>query len=200
MNLLSILLKTLLSDGALSVLGKKTGLNAKQLKKLIPLAIPVLIKFLTKNASSQSGALSLLGALTQHTSQKTMVEQLDEADEEDGGKIIGHILGNESAGTIASLAGQSGLSETEVQKALGGMAPALLSSLSAATNTASAGKAAGKVDLSDGLDLSEVMTLLGGKSQSSGLGGLLGGLFGGKQEQDSKANGMELLSLLSALK
>ena len=35
MNLLSILLNTLLADNALSALGKKSGLSAAQLKKLI---------------------------------------------------------------------------------------------------------------------------------------------------------------------
>ena len=67
MNLLSILCKSLLSDGALSALAKKTGLSVSKLAKLIPLALPLLLKALTSNASSESGALSLLDALTQHT-------------------------------------------------------------------------------------------------------------------------------------
>ena len=87
MNLLGILLKALLSDGALKALAKKTGLSSKQLKKLLPLAVPLLLKMLTKNASEKDGALSLLGALTQHTSKKTMEEQIEEADTEDGGKM-----------------------------------------------------------------------------------------------------------------
>ena len=207
MNLLSILLKTLLADNALSALGKKTGLTSKQLKKLIPLALPLLLKFMTSNASTASGAQSLLGALMQHTSKKTMADQLDEADEEDGGKIVQHILGAQSGEAINGLAQQSGLSDDEVKKALGGMAPALLSSLSAATQSAAAKP---KVDLSDGLDLSDVMGLLGGgQMQSSGLlggllggsGGLLGGLLGGSNaaEEDNDLNGNALLSTLTAL-
>ena len=93
MNLLSLLLKSLLTDSSISALAKKTGLNASSLKKLIPLAIPLLLKFLTKNASNESGALSLLGALSQHTNQKALSDPIDEADTEDGGKIIGHIFG-----------------------------------------------------------------------------------------------------------
>lgn len=224
MNLLNILLKTMLTDTAITALAKKTGLSSAQLKKLLPLAIPLLLRFLTKNASTENGALSLLGALTQHTNTKAMPEQFSEADEVDGGKIVNHILGNESANAILSLSEETGMSNEDVNRALSGLAPALLSSLSAATNTASAGS---KIDLSDGLDLSEMLTMFGGMSapQSNagsglgllgsllgaapaapaapaGAGSLLGALLGGAtSEADSSINGTALLSsLLSAMK
>lgn len=218
MNLLNLLLKSLLTDSSVSALAKKTGLNSGMLKKLIPLAVPLLIKFMTNNASSQAGAQSLLGALTQHTNKRTLAEQIDDADTEDGGKIIGHIFGNQSDAAISSLAQQSGMSNQDVSSALAGLAPALMSGLSAATTSASA---APKVDLSDGLDLSDLMGMFGGaqaqtQSSSSGLlsgllgggaggfgGGLLGSLLGGSATQadnDSAVNGTQLLSLLSALK
>jgi len=206
MNLLGILLKALLSEGAIKALAKKTGLNSKQLKKVLPLAVPLLLKMLTKNASEKDGALSLLGALTQHTSKKTMAQQIEEADTDDGSKIIGHILGKDQDQDVLSLSNQSGLSQKEVQSVLSGIAPALLSGLSAATN---AGSASGKVDLSDGLDLGEVLTLLAGANakpepqpQSTGL---LGALFGKKkpavqEEKDASVNGAALLQALLALK
>ncbi len=220
MNLLSLLLNSLTNDSTVSALAKKTGLNSAVLKKLIPLAIPLLIKFLTNNASSQSGAASLLGALTQHTSTKTLADQIEEADTDDGSRILGHIFGSESDNALNSLAQQSGLSSQDVGSALSAMAPALLSSLTAATNTAAS---APKVDLSDGLDLSDLMGMFSGvqsaQAQPSSSGGLLSGLFGGSSssgggllgslfggsaapqvEQDSSLNGTQLLSLLSALK
>ncbi len=221
MNLLNLLLKSLLTDSSVSAMAKKTGLSSSVLKKLIPLAIPLLIKFMTSNASSQSGAQSLLSALTQHTSQRTLAEQIDDADTVDGSKIIGHIFGKQSDNAINSLAQQSGISSQEVSSALSAMAPALMSGLSGAANTASS---AAKVDLSDGVDLSDLMAMFGGaQAQSqpsaggllsgllggnslggSGLGGgLLGSLLGGgaqQAEKDSAINGTELLSLLSALK
>ena len=196
MNLLSILLKSLLSGGTLSALAKKTGLNAKQLKKLIPLAVPLLLKMLTKNASSGDGAASLLSALTQHTSKETMEKQIAEADTEDGAKIIDHILGSGKEANVLALAQQSGLNSQQVSGVLSGIAPALLSGLSAAAAT---GSAAGKVDLSDGLDLSDVMAMLGGSgSQSTGLFGSLFGVKPAKEEKDSSVNGAELLQLLLA--
>ena len=79
MSLLNVLTKSLLSDVAVSALAKKTGLSSAKLKKLLPLAVPVLLKALTSNASSQSGIQSLLGALTQHTNTKSLPEQINEA-------------------------------------------------------------------------------------------------------------------------
>ena len=198
MNLLGILLKAMLSEGALKALAKKTGLNSKQLKKILPLAVPLLLKMLTKNASDKDGALSLLGALTQHTSKKPMAQQLEEADQDDGAKIIGHILGKDSQSSLLSLSSQSGLSQQQVSSVLSGIAPALLSGLSAAT--ASAGSSAGKVDLSDGLDLSDVVAMLGGAKPEPV--SLLGSLFGKKkpvkEEKDAGLNGATLLQLLLA--
>ena len=217
MNLLSLLLKSMLTDSSISAMAKKTGLSKAVLKKLIPLAIPLLIKFMTSNASSQSGALSLLGALGQHTNRKSIADQIAEADTDDGSKIIGHIFGNQQNAVVSSLAQQAGISNADVSSALAGMAPAILSGLSAANSTASHA-AAGRVDLSDGLDLSELVTLFGGQSQpaSAGLlsglmgsasnslgGGLLGSLLGSSAaaaDTDISVNGTQLLSLLSAFK
>ena len=188
MNLLNVLLKVLLTDGAISALAKKTGIGSAALKKLLPLAIPLLLKALTNNASSQSGVQSLLGALTQHTSKKSMADQIAEADQADGKKILGHILGSGASNEFGSLAAQTGLSADQVSNALSGIAPALLSGLSAATQSSGA---AGKVDLSDGLDLGDVMAMLGGaQSGSSPVGGLLGSLLGGGQSSASPVGGL----------
>ncbi len=196
MNLLNVLLKSLLTDSAVTALAKKTGLSSAMLKKLLPLAIPLLLKALTNNASSQSGVQSLLGALTQHTSTKSMPEQISDADLVDGSKILGHILGSAAPAEYQNLAAQTGLNANQVSSALSGIAPALLSGLSAAT--ASSG-AVGKVDLSDGLDLGDVMAMLGGASQSasSPAGGLLGSLLGGSQSSASPMGGL-LGSLLGS--
>lgn len=194
MNLLSILLKVLLNKDNLSALAKKCGLTPAKLKKLIPLALPLLIKYLTGNAANQSGALSLLGALGQHNTNKALTEQIAEADPEDGRKILGHIFGQNAEPEIQVLANQAGLSGKETSAALDSIAPVLLSSL----NTAASSAKKKKVDLSDGLDLSEVMTLLGGGGSS---GGLLSSLFGGKRpdEKDDGLNGNALLQTLLQL-
>ena len=197
MNLLSLLCKSLLADGALSALAKKTGLSSAKLKKLIPLAVPLLLKALTNNASSQGGLQSLLGALTQHKNTRSVAEQIRDADTVDGGKILAHILGKNADAEVRSLAAQTDLNDQEVRSVLSSITPSLLSGLSAFT-ASGAGKP--QLDLSDGVGLEDVMAIFGGASApSSSAGGLLGGLFGGKQEeeeQDSGVNGTALLNLL----
>ncbi len=204
MNLLNILMKSLTSGAALEALSAKTGLSEKQLKLILAIAIPLLLKKMTSNASSQNGANSLLGALTQHQSSKSIAEQLDEADEEDGAKIVGHILGEDKDDLMSSVASQAGASEDDVAKVLGNISPSVLNGLSSATASAKAEKSG--VDLSDGVDMNDVLGLLGGSGlfgggNSSGAG-LLGSLLGGAAPQeDQSINGTQLVNtLLSMMK
>ena len=224
MNLMNILTSALTSGAALEALSAKTGLSQKQLKLIIAIAIPLLLRKMTSNASSQNGASSLLGALTQHQSKKEIPEQLENADVEDGAKIVGHILGDEQEDLVREVAAQADVDPKDVNIVLGNISPTIMNGLSAATESASAQQSSG-VDLSDGLDLSDVMGLLGGAasqgaaaapSQSSGdspvqnlggAGGLLGSLFGSLMggasapEEDHNVNGTQLIqSLLSMMK
>ena len=181
MNLLSLLTGSLTSGSSIDALSGKTGLSSAQLTKLLPLALPLLLKFLTRNASSADGAQSLLGALGGHKETRSMAEQISGADEEDGAKIVKHIFGDQTDSIVSSLAKDNEMEEADVSKALSNIAPAMMSGLSAATTSAS------RVDLSDGLDLSDLMGMFGGagagiasaKETASSGGGLLGGLLGG---------------------
>lgn len=214
MNLLNVLMNSLTSGPAMQALASKTGLSQKQLKMILAIAIPLLIKKMTSNASSQAGASSLLGALGQHRNAGTIENQLGNVDEEDGAKIVGHILGDEQNDLIQSVAGEAGVGAQDVEKVLGNISPSVLSGLSEATNVAASQQSSG-VDLSDGFDMSDVMGLLGGAAGVSGAGGLMGSLFGGgggaggllgsllgggKPEQDQSVNGNQLIqSLLSMM-
>ena len=66
MNLLGLLLSAMTSQASVGQVSGKTGLSEKQIKKLMMIAIPLLIRYMTQNASSNNGAQSLLGALMQH--------------------------------------------------------------------------------------------------------------------------------------
>lgn len=195
MNLLNVLLKVLLADAAIKALSGKTGLSSSSLKKLLPLAIPLLLRYMTNNASSQSGALSLLGALTQHSNFRSAEEMLAEADEEDGGKIVQHILGDDTNRAVEMLAEETNLSSGEVNRGLNGLAPVLLTVLASAM--LSANNQSNSTQQGGALDLSNLLNVFGGSSvqqpvqQSSG--GLLGSLLGGNSAPAQ--NG----SLLSAL-
>ena len=132
MNLLGLLLAALTSKNALAQIAKKTGLDEKKIKKLMMIAVPLLIKYMTSNASSGDGANSLLGALAQHNKKEDVGLQLKEADEKDGGKIIGHIFGKKQDNVTQTLSAQSGLTQEQVNQILAIMAPAILSGVSEA--------------------------------------------------------------------
>lgn len=212
MNLFDMLQGSMTTESSVNALTEKTGASNKQISMLIMLALPIIIKMMTKNASSQSGAQSLAGALLQHNSKRDMADQISNADEEDGGKILGHILGDDANDVFDSLASETGMSQDQVSTALGNLAPGLMSGVSAAATETSG------VDLSDGFDLSDIMGMFGGSTEQSsggGLGllgsllgggqggGLLGGLFGGGaddgQEDQSQIDGSALLQSLAGL-
>ncbi len=181
------------SKASVNALSEKAGSSSKQTSLLISLAIPLLLKYLTGNASSQSGASSLLGALTQHTSKKSMAAQLQDADEEDGRKIISHILGDDSSAVINALSQQTGMPDEMVSLLLGNMAPALMSELSAAASAASASGGSTNADSVDFTDLfntfeSEPQSQVQSLPDFGGLG-FLGSLLGGVNNMAGASGG-----------
>ncbi|MBQ7993375.1 MAG: DUF937 domain-containing protein [Solobacterium sp.] len=180
MNLLQLLLSSMANTSSVNSAAKKTGLSSVLIKKLIIAAVPLLIKYMTKNASSQNGALSLLSALTQHTSNRSMAQQIEEVDEADGAKIINHILGNDKDTVVKELAAETGATADQVTRGLASIAPALLSGLSAATS------AAKPQAQSNALDLSSLLGMFaGGQQQAASSTDLLSALFGGAQQQQT---------------
>ena len=198
MNLLSLLAGTMLSQSSVNSVSGKTGLSNKQIQKLVMLALPILIKYMTKNASSGDGALSLLGALSQHKDNNSMDLQLKEADEDDGAKIIHHILGKKEGMVTQDLSAQTGLDADQIRKVLAILAPGLMSGVS---NAAEASAAEAAQAASTQKPVNPLSSLLTG-------GGIFGSLQGGRpdaapaaqtaldKDGDGRIDGTELLSLL----
>lgn len=190
MNLLQLLMGAMTSQSSLGSVSGKTGLSDKQVRQLMMLAIPLLLKYMTKNASSSSGAQSLLGALTQHSDKKGMDAQMDSADEDDGSKIIGHIFGKNEDKVTQDLSAQTGLNSSQIHKVLSIMAPALMSGVSEAASSSAVPEEKAEAPSLSGLSGS----------------GIFGSLFGkGKQEQnkeenDAALNGTALLQALLRVK
>ena len=126
MNLLGLLMAAMTTKNALGQIAKKTGLSEKQIKKLMLIAIPILIKYLTQNASSGDGAHSLLGALAQHNNKEEMGLQLKDADENDGHKIIGHIFGKKEPAIMSGVSEAASNQKPSAQSAVPGIFSALL--------------------------------------------------------------------------
>lgn len=224
-SLLSSLLGSMTSDSSVSSLSHKTGLSSAAINALVQAALPLLLRSLTQNASSSSGLSSLIGALGQHTSKKSIEEQIGEADVEDGEKIVGHIFGSNTSDVLSQLSKETGIEKEKVNELLGSMAPAMMSTLSAAT-------AAGKDSKADVGSLGSIVGGLAGgnaasavsavketakeaakekakETASSGLGSIIGGLggiLGGAKEEKKEEKKEEAVSasndgtdLLSAL-
>lgn len=192
MNFVDLLMNSMTSDSSVEALSEKTGTSTKQTSSLLSLALPILIKFMTQNASSESGAQSLANALTQHTDTSSMVQQFSNADTQDGNAIIQHILGNESSDVVNVLAQETDTDSNSVSNLLGNMAPALLSGLSAATSSAQ-----NNVQSSGGFDFSDLMGAFGGQQEtaaSSGSSGMLESLLG--MGSGSSSGGSSILGSL----
>ena len=188
MNLRNLLLASMTSNKAVKEVAVKTGLPEKYVRKLMKLAIPVILKHLTKNVSTSAGLIALAAALKHHTNKKEMEKQLKEADEKDGHKIIHHIFGRQEKEVTQELCAQSGLTVDQVNQILAIMAPALMSGVSEAAANTTTVQESHKPTIS--LDSAS---------------GIFGALTGSKpsQEEEEKENssstGMALLqALLSA--
>jgi hypothetical protein len=91
------------------------------------------------------------------------------------------------------LSSQSGLSNDQVGSALSALAPVLLSSLSAASNQAPVQRQRPAIDLSDGIDASDIMGFM--QMMSSAQGGAQR-----RPQNQASFDGSDLLGLLSMLK
>ena len=202
-NLLQVLMNSFTQQSSIDAASKKTGVKGVSILTILSYALPLIIRYMTKNASSQNGAQSLLGALTQHTSTKAMPEQIASADTNDGAAIIRHIFGDSEASAVNEIASKANVPAADVSSVLASIAPTLLSSISAAATAGSQAQAQQKkgVDLSDGLDVSDLAAIFQSTQAGSGLGGILGTLLGGTTPQSASAkdDGTALLSSLLGL-
>ena len=212
MNLLQMLSQSMMAPSSVDALAEKTGESPINIKKLLVIALPLLILYMTRNAESKEGASSLAKALDDHQEVGAVDKQIAASDTVDGEKILGHIFGGNANNVVGGLSQESGISTGSVIKILALLAPIILSSLRAATNHANQtapAQPAGGVNLSDGIDLGDVFSLLAGQAakpqqqQPQGfdmnmLGQLLGG---GSKPQQSGVDGSTLINaLLSVMK
>lgn len=170
-------------------LGQQFGLSEDMTQQALSVIIPALAAGLKSNAGKQGGVESLLGALSngkhsRYIDEPSLLGQPETRD--DGNGILGHLLGSKDMSrSVASHASQkTGLDTGLLKKMLPIIATMVMGSLSKRTEEPDT--------------LSQLAGLLGGQSQqqSSGLGGLLGGLLGGGQKQAPQSNGLGMLGAL----
>jgi hypothetical protein len=125
------LLKQLNNKEALALLGNKVGAKPDQVGNLVELALPTLLEALNRNVKTEAGAESLNKALTKHQDVELndLGGFLNGVDQEDGMKIIGHILGKKTDKVEQQLAKSSGLEFDQVAGLLSQFAPLILAFL-----------------------------------------------------------------------
>ncbi|RKE95274.1 DUF937 domain-containing protein [Ichthyenterobacterium magnum] len=205
------LLNSDLGKTIISGVAGSTGQDQNKTGALLSMALPVLMQGMKRNASTPQGAEGLMGALNKHDG--SILDNLDGffgggVDDDavnDGGKILGHVLGNKQQGVEKILSQKSGIDMASVGNILKVAAPILMGVLGKQTKQQQVQSPSGIENVlggllggnsakeeqsflekildadGDGSVIDDVAGMvLGGASKKSGLGGLLGGLFGGK--------------------
>jgi len=206
------LLNSDLGKTIISGVAGSTGQDTSKTSGLLTMAMPVLMKAMERNASTPQGAEGLFGALKKHDGG--ILDNLgdlfgggvNDDVKADGGKILGHVLGNSQQGVEKVLSEKSGMDMGAVANILKVAAPILMGVLGKQTRQqnvqqpsemsnilggllggSSAKKEQGFLEQildadGDGSIVDDVagMVLGGAKKKRGGLGGLLGGLFGGR--------------------
>jgi hypothetical protein len=153
---LTNILGALTGNDAVSAISENLKIDSKQVSSVITNALPSLLGAMQKNASTPGGAEALAKALGDHAMNAgNIVNNLKGADLIDGSKILGHIFGGNLTNVLGGISKQTGVASNAVNNILASIAPSLLAIL-------------GKQN---------------GNSGAAGLGGLLGALLGGGQNQ-----------------
>jgi len=169
---MSSILDLLNSDVGKQIIGgasAQSGQSADKTASVLNMALPFLLGAMKKNSASPEGAAGLLGALT-NKHDGSILDNLgglfeggvDDAVQQDGAGILGHILGGSQPKIENALSQKSGMDADAVGQILKVAAPILMGIL---------GKETRQNNVSD----------------SNGLGNLLGGLMGSGQQKEEQS-------------
>lgn len=205
-------LNTDLGKTIISGIAGQTGQNENKTGSVLSMALPVLMQAMKNNTSTPQGAKGLLGALNSNHDGGILDNLgglfgggVDSNVLDDGGKILGHILGGKQQNVQNVLSQKSGMDEGAVGQILKVAAPILMGILGKQARQQNVNNSSGIENLlggliggssaqqeqsflesmldadGDGSIVDDVAGMvLGGNKKKSGLGGLLGGLFGKK--------------------
>ncbi|MCK5400597.1 MAG: DUF937 domain-containing protein [Flavobacteriaceae bacterium] len=205
-------LNTDLGKTIISGIAGQTGQNENKTGSVLSMALPVLMQAMKNNTSTPQGAKGLLGALNSNHDGGILDNLgglfgggVDSNVLDDGGKILGHVLGGKQQNVQNVLSQKSGMDEGAVGQILKVAAPILMGILGKQARQQNVNNSSGIENLlggliggssaqqeqsflesmldadGDGSIVDDVAGMvLGGNKKKSGLGGLLGGLFGKK--------------------
>lgn len=174
------LIGTLLSSDSISGVSKSTKSSSNDVMSVMTAALPLLLNGAKAQAEDESTAASFSKALATHGKKDTsdLSSFLGNVDLEDGSKIIGHLLGNDSD-AIKTIAKQAGTNTKTASNVLSAAAPLMMSLLGQKDN--------------DDDDDSALGSIAAALIKNVDVGDLIGGLLGGgtskKKASSKKSNG-----------
>lgn len=144
---------------------KRLGVDNQKVRMAIAVGVPLLITALSRNAKKEDGANGIMGAINKKH-DGGILDNLsdffggkDSEEDEEGVKILGHVLGQDRDRVTDQISKKSGLNPQKVVGILSMLAPVVMGLV---------GKNAKK-------------------NESNELSGLIGGLLGGVQEKGGSA-------------
>ena len=196
---ISSLFGTVLSADSVNQMSQTTNVSAEGVQSVLSSALPSLLNGALAQSNGADTAEGFAGALTQHSADDTsdLASFLSNVDLQDGGKILGHLLGGQQNAVVEDAAAKAGISAADSSNVLSAVAPLLMSLLgqeATSQQSNNAGAVSGLMgSLLQNVDMSSVLTgLLGGtpaaatttasssssgKKKKSGLAGLLQNLL-----------------------
>jgi len=194
-NLTSVLMKTL-GQGGLDMMAQKAGVQSNQAASALEGIIPSILGGMAKNTREESGAGSLLGALDKDH-DGSVLDDIGgflggDAAGGIGSGILKHVLGGNRASVENGIGQKTGMNSSQIGSLMNMVAPLIMGYLGkqkrqnpTSMNNSGIGSMleglTGAADKGTGLDLGDVLDMVGafsGKGGNSGGGGLLGGILG----------------------
>ncbi len=207
------LLNSDLGKTIISGVAGQTNQPEDKTQGVLTMALPVLMQAMKRNADTPQGAEGLLNAISGNKHDGSILDNLGGLFEggvdsnilEDGGRILGHVLGGKQQHVENALSQKSGVDAGSIAQILKVAAPILMGVLGKQSRQQNVTNSGGVTQLlggllggntsqneqsflesildadGDGSVIDDVAGMvLGGNKKKGGIGGLLGGLFGGK--------------------
>jgi hypothetical protein len=168
-------------------IAEKIGVDKNIAELAVKAAVPVLIGGLAANSSTTEGEKALEGALTKHKGKAP--SKVRDVDTDDGEKIVSHVFGSKKKAVTAAVAEKSGNATSEIiSQVLPIIAPIVMAWVASQflgnKESAPEPKAKSQATENDS-PLGGIGEMLGGfvgsKEGQDMIGGVIGGLFGGKK-------------------
>ena len=175
---LTSLMSELLSDQNINNVAAKAGVSTEEAASVLATSLPVLLNGANGQASDAATADSFYHAVNDHAKKDPETITLEE-----GGKIVGHLLGSDEEKAENAIADRAGMSSANVGLILAAAAPLIMNMLG--SSTSSSNSSSGTASL--------LSALLGGSSNSSAssslmtsaLSSVLGSALGGQSSNNS---------------